>query len=170
MATSASAEPVRSATNTLFCFEDVSRSHIKTRGRLKRSSQTPCCVNQEVVILRNSPDAYLTYSVFQFLLLLLHFVKKCGFTLAGPVRKYWPEISFSLTDPDVCFPDCPGPETTEVWGFSENLRGSSTVSPGLRDSKPRGVGGRIGLFISLASFVVLLIIIRLKCKRQNSQI
>ncbi|MED6262537.1 hypothetical protein ATANTOWER_021379 [Ataeniobius toweri] len=68
-------------------------------------------------------------------------------------------ISFNRTD-------CPGPETMEVWGFS-------TRSPGLGVSKPRGVGGRIGLFISLAFFVVLLIIILiigLKCNRQNSQI
>ncbi|MEQ2285161.1 hypothetical protein AMECASPLE_029010 [Ameca splendens] len=62
--------------------------------------------------------------------------------------------------------DCPQPKTIEV-------RGSSTVSPGLTtrlgDSKPRGVGGRIGLFISLAFVVVLIILIRLKCNCQNSQ-
>ncbi|MED6259310.1 hypothetical protein ATANTOWER_020711 [Ataeniobius toweri] len=68
-------------------------------------------------------------------------------------------ISFNTTD-------CPQPETI--------VRGSSTVSPGvttrLGDSKPRGVGGRIGV-ISLASVVLLIIIliIRLKCNRQNSQ-
>ncbi|KAK5619305.1 hypothetical protein CRENBAI_015532 [Crenichthys baileyi] len=97
------------------------------------------------------------------LVVLCNLTSRVNLVMEGPNG----HIRFSRTD-------CPQPETI-VRSNSENIWIFSTRSPGLTtplgSSKPRGVGGRIGLFISLASFVVLLliIIIRLKCKRQNSQ-